>query len=166
MTDEDFDPVGIAEITQMTDPPMSKQHAAWLMADQDAPKPVHLARMKVWRRAEAAAWVKAHAERLAAGHVSGRVSAAYARPPRRREDSRPAEPPSAEVLELREWIASGRARAIREAAGLSLKAVAGEVGVGESTVWRWENGQKAPGAVHAAAYHGLLTRLAAGQGEP
>jgi hypothetical protein len=164
MTD-DFDPVMLAEIALMTDPPMSRQHAAWLMGQEGAPEPVGLARGKVWRRAEAAEYVRAHEERIASGEAGfdpaqprghGGHGSRWARGP--------AEEPSPAVLELREWIASGRAREIRLAAGRTCKAVAAELGVAESTVGRWENGRQAPGDRDAAAWHALLTQLAEGDG--
>jgi hypothetical protein len=66
MTD-DFDPVGLAEIAAMTDPPVSAQHARYVMGLEGAPEPVALARMKVWRRSEVAPYLDAYAARLAAG---------------------------------------------------------------------------------------------------
>lgn len=142
-----FDPAGLAEIAALTDPPMSTQLADYIMGAPGAPEPVQLARMKVWRLSEAAAWVAAHAARLAAGNV--------------RRPAEPAEAPGAEALEAREWASSGRAGEIRRAAGMPLSALAAELGVGTSTVSRWEHGQDVPSAPHAAAYHRLLTRMAA-----
>jgi len=157
----EFDPVGLHGIMLMRDPPITEEHADWLMRRRGAPEPVRLARMKVWRRSEAEPYVRAHFARVEAGEWfdPGR--------PRGRDGRWAKEPPpepDAEALELAEWISSGRAREIRRAAGLTCLAVAGEVGVSESTVGRWENGQKFPGPVHAAAYHALLTRLAEGTG--
>jgi hypothetical protein len=162
MTD-DFDPVMLAEIAAMTDPPMSRQLAAWLMRRPGAPAGVRLARGTVYRRAEAASFVREHEERIASGEAGydpaqprghGGHGSRWAR--------EPAEDPSPAVLELREWVASGRAREIRLSAGRTCKAVAAELGVAESTVGRWEAGRQAPGDRDAAAWHALLTRLAAG----
>jgi DNA-binding transcriptional regulator YiaG len=157
-----FDPVMLAEICRMTDPPMTKQHARFVMGLHDAPEPVPLARGKVWRGSEVLAFVHEHVARMEAdgGYDPDRRA--------RRRDGKwakepPPEPP-AEVLELREWISSGRAREIRRAAGLTCLAVAGRVGVSESTVERWETGRNFPGDPEAAAYHALLTRLAEGTG--
>jgi predicted DNA-binding transcriptional regulator AlpA len=49
-----FDPVGLAEIAQMTGE--SVQNLNYLMGAAGAPQPVRLARMKVWRRSEVARW--------------------------------------------------------------------------------------------------------------
>jgi hypothetical protein len=161
MTDA-FDPVGLAEIRLMRDPPMTKEHADWLMRQKAAPAPrKRLRRLKAWDRLEAEEYVRAHFARVEAGEWfdPGR--------PRGRDGRWAKEPPpepDAKALELTEWISSGRAREIRLAAGRTCLAVAGEVGVAESTVGRWENGQKFPGPAHAAAYHALLTRLAEGTG--
>jgi DNA-binding transcriptional regulator YiaG len=159
---DDPDLVGLHEITLMRDPPITRQHAFWLMRQKAAPAPrKRLRRLRAWDRSEAEEYVAAHFARVEAGEWfdPGR--------PRGRDGRWAKEPPpepDAEALELTAWISSGRAREIRRAAGLTCLAVAGEVGVSESTVGRWENGQKFPGPAHAAAYHALLTRLAEGQG--
>jgi predicted DNA-binding transcriptional regulator AlpA len=49
-----FDPVGLAEISAMTGE--TAQNLNYLMGGPGVPRPVQLARMKVWRRSEAAAW--------------------------------------------------------------------------------------------------------------
>ena len=64
---DEFDPVGLTEIAAMTDPPMTRQHAAWLMGQEGAPEPRLLARMKVWRRSEVEPYLKEHSARVAAG---------------------------------------------------------------------------------------------------
>lgn len=166
MTD-DPDLIGLHAITLMRDPPMTKQHADWLMTRPGAPAPVRRpGQRRKWPRAAAEAFVAAHFARVAAGVTRydpaqprghGGHGSRWAR--------RPAEEPSPGVLELREWVASGRAREIRLAAGRACKAVAAELGVAESTVGRWEAGRRAPGDRDAAAWHALLTRLAAGDGE-
>lgn len=64
-------------------------------------------------------------------------------------------------LELRAWLASGRATDIRKCAGLSRSSVARDLSVAESALWRWEHGHRTPRGLHAAAYYRLLARLAA-----
>ncbi len=135
MTD-DFDAVGLAEIALMRNPPMSKQLALDVMRRPGAPEGTRLARGMVYPRREA--------EKYIAG-----LSWAGG-------------PLSAEALEAREWLASGRAREMRVAAGVAQAAVAAELGVSQQTVARWELGGHVPAGGHAAAYHALLTRLAAG----
>ena len=49
-----FDPAGLAEIKAMTGE--SVQNLNYLMGSPGAPRPVQLARMKVWRRSEVAVW--------------------------------------------------------------------------------------------------------------
>jgi predicted DNA-binding transcriptional regulator AlpA len=49
-----FDPVGLAEVAEMTGE--SKQLLDYLLRGPGAPRPVHLARMKVWRRSEIVVW--------------------------------------------------------------------------------------------------------------
>lgn len=62
---------------------------------------------------------------------------------------------------LRRLIASGEAREIRLAAGLTLREVGEAVGVAPSTVFRWEAGQRTPRAA-AARYLALLEGIAEG----
>jgi transcriptional regulator with XRE-family HTH domain len=69
------------------------------------------------------------------------------------------------LTRVRALAASGTARAIRIAAGLSLPLVAEAVGCGVSTIWRWEHGQRVPRGEPALRYGALLDDLvAAGQG--
>src|ERR1035438_7085314 len=68
------------------------------------------------------------------------------------------------TLELRAWLASGRAVELRDKAGLSRAAVARDLGIAESAVWRWEHGRRNPRGLHAAAYYRLLARLAPREG--
>ena len=49
-----FDPVGLAEIAAMTGE--TAQLLNYLMGTPGAPQPVHLARMKVWRRSDVVVW--------------------------------------------------------------------------------------------------------------
>jgi DNA-binding transcriptional regulator YiaG len=65
-----------------------------------------------------------------------------------------------ELSRLRALTSSGAARSIRVAAGLSLPEVARVAGVGQSTIFRWERGQRRPRAsASALAYGRLLTEL-------
>jgi len=65
------------------------------------------------------------------------------------------------LVRVRQMVASGQARMIREAAGLSLAELASAVGPGVSptTVWRWEAGERQPRGDAAIAYGRLLVRL-------
>jgi DNA-binding transcriptional regulator YiaG len=54
---------------------------------------------------------------------------------------------------------AGTARSIRVAAGLSLREVADELGVGASTVFRWEKGERRPRGNAALRYADLLEAL-------
>lgn len=64
-------------------------------------------------------------------------------------------------LELRTWLRSGRAREIREAAGLTRPMVAEELKVTKQSVMNWELGKCLPQRAQAHRYHQLLERLAA-----
>jgi DNA-binding transcriptional regulator YiaG len=64
------------------------------------------------------------------------------------------------VLELREMITSGRARALRVSAGLSQAVTARTLDVDVVTLLRWEKGRSSPRGRNAREYHKLLTRLA------
>lgn len=65
------------------------------------------------------------------------------------------------IAQLREWIATGMARELREGAGLSRLHVANELGTWPSTVARWESAERLPRGRHAHDYYTLLARLAA-----
>jgi hypothetical protein len=109
----------------------------------------------VWRRAQVAAYLSSRA---------GGAPYDPAATPRGHNGrwTGPGEAPGP-VPELRDWLASGRAREIRLAAGLTLADMAGQLGAGLSGVSRWERGLAAPAdASMEAAYHDLLARLAAG----
>jgi len=54
----------------------------------------------------------------------------------------------------------GKARALRDAAGLSRADLARKVGCSESAVWAWETGDRAPRGRAASAYGALLRQLA------
>lgn len=64
-------------------------------------------------------------------------------------------------LQLRNLIASGEAKRIRENAGITLEDVAGEVGVHYMTVWRWENRHRSPRGEDVTRYLSTLNRIAA-----
>jgi DNA-binding transcriptional regulator YiaG len=64
------------------------------------------------------------------------------------------------ILELRDWIASGHARALRVNAGVSQQVAARTIGVDVVTLLRWEKGRTAPRGHNAREYHRLLTNLA------
>jgi transcriptional regulator with XRE-family HTH domain len=66
-----------------------------------------------------------------------------------------------EIVWVRRLAATGSARAMREAARLSLSEVAVEIGVHPSTVMRWERGERQPTAEHAGKWAALLRELAA-----
>jgi DNA-binding transcriptional regulator YiaG len=65
------------------------------------------------------------------------------------------------MVELRQWLADGTAERIRIEAGVSRYQVACSLGVRETTVFRWERGQRSPTRKLAPGYHRLLQRLAA-----
>lgn len=66
----------------------------------------------------------------------------------------------AEEAGLREWIASGRAIALREAAGLKQEDAARVLSAGgRSTVDRWERGLAFPRPAYAVKYHAFLVGL-------
>ena len=69
---------------------------------------------------------------------------------------------SALLDEVRESLSLPRpdvARQIREAAGVSQARLAGELGVHELTVHRWETGARTPQGSHRRAYARLLADL-------
>jgi transcriptional regulator with XRE-family HTH domain len=68
-------------------------------------------------------------------------------------------------MELRSWLATGRALALRKDAGLARSSVARDLAVAESALWRWEHGQRIPRGTHAASYYRLLAKLDRAQAE-
>lgn len=60
------------------------------------------------------------------------------------------------LVGVRALLASGEARARREAAFISTGEVAAALGVRPETVWRWETGRRQPMAEDALAYGELL----------
>ena len=65
------------------------------------------------------------------------------------------------IANLRERCRSGAARALRRSADLSLQDVSNATGLGVSTLWRWETGDRRPLATpNALRYAELLEALA------
>jgi DNA-binding transcriptional regulator YiaG len=64
-----------------------------------------------------------------------------------------------QVAEARQFIASGEARSIREALGLSLFDVAPSIPADPSAIGRWERGERTPRGAVAVKYARLLRRL-------
>lgn len=62
-------------------------------------------------------------------------------------------------MQLRGWLKSGRALALRKDAGLARSSVARDLAVAESALWRWEHGRRVPRGTHAARYYRLLAKL-------
>ena len=66
---------------------------------------------------------------------------------------------AAHLAKIRIATASGEAKSIRESRMLTLTDVARTCGVDQSTVWRWENGHRAPRGSAALRYAKLLDVL-------
>jgi DNA-binding transcriptional regulator YiaG len=64
-----------------------------------------------------------------------------------------------ELVRIRERVRNGSARAIRERAGLSRAEVAEDLGVHETTVQKWEAGERSPRGDIARRYARLLQEL-------
>lgn len=64
-----------------------------------------------------------------------------------------------QALKVRQWIATGRARKLRHAAGLSMAAAGRDCEVEAASILRWERGDRAPRGRNVGAYFRLLTRL-------
>ncbi len=64
-----------------------------------------------------------------------------------------------ELSRLRSLTRTGRAREIREAAGLSIGEVAASLGVSVPAVWRWERDLRTPRGEAALRYARLLEEL-------
>jgi hypothetical protein len=75
------------------------------------------------------------------------------------------EPPGSGITQalalanVRALCASGVARRIRTASGLSLPEVSRATGAAVSTIWRWENAERTPRGDPAIRYGELLDRL-------
>lgn len=63
------------------------------------------------------------------------------------------------LVEAHKKARSGDAKKIRQQAGLTMAQVAAVVGVGESTVSRWEGGSRKPRGEHALKWAALLNEL-------
>ena len=63
-----------------------------------------------------------------------------------------------ELAEVRKWARDGRARAIREQAGLSRAEIARDLGVHETTIQKWEAGERSPRERRLALTYGRLLR--------
>lgn len=66
-----------------------------------------------------------------------------------------------QVLEVLDWIRTGRARELREQSGLTQQDIAEHCGVTHTAVTRWERGDRRPSGSNAVTYHDVLSRLAA-----
>lgn len=63
------------------------------------------------------------------------------------------------LARVRALCRSGAAKAVRQANDLSLGEIAPEIGVSQSTIFRWENGERRPTGEAALRYLALLDRL-------
>jgi DNA-binding transcriptional regulator YiaG len=66
-----------------------------------------------------------------------------------------------ELLDLPDLLKTGKARQLRESAGLSAVAMARQLDVSPSAVTRWEQGIRLPKGANARRYARMLGRLAA-----
>lgn len=64
--------------------------------------------------------------------------------------------PTVKIMQVRRLLASGEAKRVREAAGLSLSEMAGGVPIDTSTLWKWETGRHSPRGQAALQYADLL----------
>jgi DNA-binding transcriptional regulator YiaG len=65
----------------------------------------------------------------------------------------------AKLATIRAASQTGTTRSVRLAAGLSLREVADSVGVGASTIYRWETGERRPYGKAALRYGDLIAEL-------
>jgi DNA-binding transcriptional regulator YiaG len=63
------------------------------------------------------------------------------------------------AMQVRDWIQTGQARAIREAAGVSQATAAQDCEVTQGAIVRWEHGTRMPRGRNVLAYHRFLSRL-------
>ena len=70
------------------------------------------------------------------------------------------------ITELNKLIASGEARKLRLAAGMSLENVGSDVGVTAAAVFRWESGERRPRGRNVIAYHQCLVTIRDSLREP
>jgi transcriptional regulator with XRE-family HTH domain len=66
-----------------------------------------------------------------------------------------------QIAKGRRYSQTGEGKALRLQAGLALQHIAEGVGVGVTTVWRWEQGRNTPCGDAAARWADLLDALAA-----
>lgn len=64
------------------------------------------------------------------------------------------------VLELRDWLTSGRAEQLRVSAEIPRSIAAADIEVSEIALYRWERGDRFPRGRNALRYHRFLARLA------
>lgn len=64
------------------------------------------------------------------------------------------------IAQTRAELASGAARAARDAAKITQDEMASALGASRSAVGHWETGKRVPSSVHALAYGRLLRQLA------
>jgi DNA-binding transcriptional regulator YiaG len=72
------------------------------------------------------------------------------------------DPSFAKLVEVRAAVRSGKARQLRESAGISQAEVAAAIGVTPAAVSRWEAGARKPTGLAAQRYAQLLDLLARG----
>lgn len=65
------------------------------------------------------------------------------------------------VAKARHLLATGEAKQIRLSGHVEISAIARDLGVSQTTVWRWENGQRIPRGPVAVRYAQILERLRA-----
>jgi transcriptional regulator with XRE-family HTH domain len=63
------------------------------------------------------------------------------------------------ALEGKEWARSGRGARVRRIAGVTQQQLADELGVTQTTVARWERGERTPRPEAAARYAAVLRAL-------
>jgi DNA-binding XRE family transcriptional regulator len=63
------------------------------------------------------------------------------------------------LAEARQLALSGGGRMLRELAGLNQSELARAVDVDQSTLWRWEAGERVPSGEHAIRYAKFLREL-------
>lgn len=63
------------------------------------------------------------------------------------------------MLELRRYVQGGRARDIRRAARVPVRAVAADLGVTRTVINKWETGRVTPSPAHAVAWLRLLRKM-------
>ena len=69
--------------------------------------------------------------------------------------------PPDKIAQLQKWLRDGTAVRLRTEAEQSRCTIAYQLGVAETTVYRWETGRRSPRGASALAYHRILARLAA-----